>query len=347
MTMFSGLIASVAARAAPPGEAGLAWGEVKVARDFEMAEPKTLHPPQDFPELEAPDAVAERTIEASRSRNGLLSPATARPATLEFDSHRLEQASREVPGADSQVASSPGPPLVQIQSLEVLVRDQPGNVDLYLALARLYLARGRDYEAERLLMRGREATDRDPRIEEFAEEVAMLRLEKKVAAAQKEVDADDTPATRDALQSLVRERDRVEIEIFLQRCRRNPEDLALRYELGCRFKRAGKLAQACERFEESLHDRRIRHATALALGDCCEQMQRIPDALRYYRLAADGQAARLSLECQTDALLRASRLAQNLKLGRLARRYAVWLLQLDPQHQGGAALIERLDRETA
>jgi len=174
------------------------------------------HPRMNSHDLEAADAVAERTIQASRSRAGLLIPAIGHIGNSENAHQEREPPSRDANGADASphLGDQLGPPLVRIQNLETLIRDQPGNVDLYLELAHLYLARGRDYEAQRLLARGREATDRDPRIEQFAEDVTMLRLEKKLAAAHKEVDTDDTPGTREALQHLVRERDRVEIEIF-------------------------------------------------------------------------------------------------------------------------------------
>ncbi len=297
-------------------------------------------------DLDAVQSLADETISASRARGGLLCPTATEPRAGESTSLASEPSQGGEPAAaGGPVADSLGPPLSRLQSLEVLVRDQPGNVDLYLELARLYLARGRDYEAERLLARGRTATERDPRLEEFAEDVTMLRLAKKVSAGQKDADANDTPAAREALASLVRERDRVEIEIYLERCRRNPTELALRLELGRRLARAGQLDQACERFEEALPDAQTRHAAALELGDCCEQMQRRADACRYYRVAADGPAPPEALDCQSEALLRASRLALGLKLSKVARRYAAWLLQLDPRHQGAAALVERLDRE--
>jgi tetratricopeptide (TPR) repeat protein len=299
---------------------------------------------------------AALTVEDSRRRAGLAAgpnqrgPAdvvrSQRPGvdvapfaiTLSFDEQQIVE-------AYLPPASGPGYSLTRIQQFEAAIRDNPSRAELYLELARLYLDKGRDYEAERLLVRGGEATGRDPRVVQFGEDVILQRLEKKLAAARREIEIDDTPQTRAASEQVAKDRDRAEIEIFTVRCKREPDNLALRYELGRRLRQAGKLDEAMRHLEASLPEPRTRCVAALALGECCELAGRVADALRYFRLAADSSAGSDPSGIQTAALLRASELAAERQLVRLARRYLAWLLRIDPEHRGAAVLAEQLDRQ--
>ena len=170
----------------------------------------------------------------------------------------------------------------------------------------------------------------------------MLRHEKKVSAAQRDVEMEDTPQTRAALDQLVKERDRLETEIYVQRTRREPEKLALRYELGRRLARAGKLAEARPYLEEALEDDTSRCHAAFELAGCFVESGQAPEALRNYRLAVAAAAKAGQRQCQADSLLRAAQLAGRIQLTRLARRYAAQLLRLEPSHRAASALWESL-----
>lgn len=294
---------------------------------------------------EASRMVARLTIERSRRRAGLGTAERTHPqagtAILAIPGHSFSRLS----GSDA-----PGEPswsqLTQIQQLEAGLREQPSRVEWYLELVPLYLEKGRDYEAERLLARGLEATGGDGRVRQAAEDVTMLRLANKLTAAERELELEDTPAAREAVEQATKERDRVEVEIFRARIRREPENLSLRYELGRRLRRAGSLAAARERLEEALHDDGVRSAAAFELGECLQQEGRSAEALRHYRMAADSPAEPDQFDFRTDALLEASKLASQLRFHKLARRYLRWLLKIDPAHRGGAALLEKLDETT-
>jgi predicted Zn-dependent protease len=236
--------------------------------------------------------------------------------------------------------------LTRIQQLETAVKSGQANADVYLELAQLYLDKERDYEAERLLTRAREETGRDARVLGMSEDVTMRRLAKKVTAAQREVQIEDTPQTRSALEQLVKERDRVEIEIFLERSRRDPDNLAIRYDLGRRLARAGKMDQARAYLEEALQHEASRPHAALVLGRSLLAGGQAPEALRHFRLAAAAAAQTWQVECQAEALLAAAQTTARGKLVRLARRYLAQLVKIDPGHRAAAALLEALDRPT-
>lgn len=294
-------------------------------------------------DVEASRMIARITIERNRRRAGL--------GAVERTMPQPAAGSINFPGLQfSRVAEStnaPGEPswsqLTRIQQLEAGLREQPSRVEWYLDLAPLYLEKGRDYEAERLLARGLEATGGDAAIRQASEDVTMLRLTSKLVAAQRELEIEDTPAAREIVEQATKERDRVEIEIFRARIRREPKNLALRYELGRRLRRAGHLAAARERLEEALHDPRVRSAAAFELGECFQQEGRATEALRHFRMAADSPAEPDQFDFRTDALLEASKLSSQMRFHKLARRYLAWLLKIDPAHRGGAALLEKLE----
>ena len=299
--------------------------------------------------VDAAVAVARLEIELNRRQAGL-QPRAVAAAWLD---HQAAGSCRENAGdgADASAADGPaggaparnipGLKLTPIQQLEVAIRDQPSHAESYLRLVPLYLEKERDYDAERLLEKGKEATG-DARVRQLWEDVVMLRLEKKIDFARQEAERNDTPQARAELTQMRGERDRFAIEVFTSRCQREPDNLALRYELGLRLQRAGKLRAACEQFQEALADPAWKSAAALALGQCRAQFFEYPQALEYYRLAADSAAGLDQLAGKKEALYRAAELAARVKLKSTARRYLEELLELDPNYRAAAGLLESL-----
>jgi hypothetical protein len=232
-----------------------------------------------------------------------------------------------------------------IQQLEVAVREHPAIPEIYLRLATLYLENDRDYDAEWLLAKGRTETDDDARIRELWEDVTMLRLEKKLASAQKDIEQEDNEKSRAALAEVRSERDRVETEIFVNRCQREPHNAALRYQLGLRLKQAGKVRAAFQQFQDALHDPAQASAAALEMGECSQQFAEPPQSLGYYRLAAESATQREHAPFKQQALYRAAQLAAQIKLLKLAQRYLAELLRCAPNHQAAAALMQDLQTQ--
>jgi Tfp pilus assembly protein PilF len=234
--------------------------------------------------------------------------------------------------------------LTRVQQLETAIKEDAANADTFLELARLYLDKGREYEAERLLARAREATGRDPRVLSLGEDVTMSRLEKKVSAALRDAEQDDSPTARTAAEQLVKERDKIEIDIFHQRIAREPDNLTLRYELGWRLKRAGRLADARPHLEVALQSESSRSQAAMELASYFLQSGQPAEALRHYRMAAAAAAHGGDVAVQAKALFQAGELAARQQLGRLARRYIGELLRVEPSHRAGTTLLESLER---
>jgi tetratricopeptide (TPR) repeat protein len=298
---------------------------------------------------EAARAVAQLVIASSRERLGMPASAHAvvRPPSsavvtpaeqpTEPPGPAWQRAARDTPAAEhDELKRTP------IQTLEAAVRDQSANPEFYLELADLYLERGREYDAERLLARGREATAGDRRILARWEDVVMLRLEKKVIGARQQAEDDDTPESRAALEHARSERDRIETEIFASRAQREPQNTAARLQLGLRQKRAGKLREAIASLRAALGDPLQKCQAALAMGECHEELHDVPSAMKHYRLAAESANLPNHFTCRQQALYDAGRLAAGMNLPRLARRYLDALLQAEPDHEEALQLAARL-----
>jgi tetratricopeptide (TPR) repeat protein len=298
-------------------------------------------------DLEAARAVSRLSIELARRRAGLAPqileepwaspPGRADDSTAAPSDRRTEEEFQ----ADYALRSPAGMKLTPIQQLEFSIRDQPANPEFYLKLVPLYLEKERDYDAERLLERGKEATG-DARVRKLWEDVTMLRMGKKIEFARREAERDDTPTARAQLVELRAERDRWEIEVFSTRCQREPANPVLRFELGLRLKRAGKLRTACQEFQEALASPAQKAGAALELGECLAQFFEYPEALKHYRMAADAALAGQQVELRKEALYRAAELAQRVKLRSPARRYLAELLQIDPNYRNAAGLLETM-----
>ena len=228
-----------------------------------------------------------------------------------------------------------------MQQLEFIVRDSPANPDFYLKLASLYLEKGRDYDAERLLSKARDITD-DPQVQELWEDVTMFRLNAKVAAAERQDETERTEASELAYREACKARDSFHTRAFAARADREPDNAALRYELGLRLKQAGKIEQAYECFVQAVADKTQKAAAAFEMADCLQRAGQPVEALQYYRVAADAAVRPEQRELRSQALYRAADIAAQMNMLPLARRYLGLLLSSDPQHSEAREMQRRL-----
>jgi tetratricopeptide (TPR) repeat protein len=269
---------------------------------------------------EAPQAIASLVIARSRQQNGMGSADASSAAHNTANAIQRCWPIYSLAGLLPTAASS-GRSLTPIQQLETTIRDRPSIPEPYLRLAELYLEKDRDYDAERLLIKGREATDSDARVVQMCEEVSMVRHARRVQLAQQELTKADNPQTQEALAQAIKERDRSELEIFRARVKRQGCSAADHFELGRRLMRAGKLREAGEQFQKALADDSCAAAAALERAQCEAEAGELMQALQFYRRAA-ATARPADRKIKQQALHRAAKIAQRLKLPKLAQRYA-------------------------
>jgi tetratricopeptide (TPR) repeat protein len=299
--------------------------------------------------VEASRAMARLTIDRSRCLAGLEAAICDMAPDGANESQQEEEAGDSIPLGRWKLPSELTHLTAEIkrtpvQQLELMVREYPSNPEPYLQLASLYLSKGRDYDAERLLAKGREAVGDDLRIRQLWEDVVMVRLNARVADAQQHAEVEQTPTARAALSEARTKRDRQELEIYQQRAAREPDNAKVQYQLGLRLKRAGKLGEAARRFEAALADPLERSAAAFALGECLQQAGQLAEALRAYRQSADSASPAQS-RWRKLALMNAAEVARRGRLFRRARRYVSDLLRVDPHDHQAAQMLAELERQ--
>lgn len=298
----------------------------------------------------AAGAIASLAIERSRRRHGLKrrvedfwavepkSRVRVQPKAATADKVYGSLATPAIPAAPVQ--------RTLLQELELAVREFPSHADNYLQLTPLYLERGRDQDAERMLNRGRAATANDPRVVAMWEEVAIQVIEDRVAQARRDAAEHPSANTQTALAQLLRERDKLETAVYTSRLQREPGNLSLQYELGLRLKRSAKLNDAMKHLELALRDIQVRATAAFELGECHLQLGDVPQAMRHYRLAAE-TALTEQATTRKHALYQASVLALRMKLFKNAARYLRELTRIDPKFRDAAALLQNLQPAAA
>lgn len=294
----------------------------------------------------AAGAIASLAIERSRRRNGLKRRSEDFRATEPKPRVRLKlqpQPAARVFGslASPAPAAAAAVQRTKIQELELAVREFPSHAENYLQLVPLYLERGRDQDAERLLNRGRAATDNHPQVVKLWEEVAVKVLEDRVIQARKDAVEHPSANTQTALAQILRERDKLETAVYASRLKREPNNLALQYELGVRLKRSAKLREAMAHLELALNDSIVKALAAYELGECQLQLGDVPQAMRYYRQAAENALAEQAA-CRKAALYQASVLALRMKLPKNAARYLRELVRVDPKFRDAATLLQNI-----
>lgn len=291
-----------------------------------------------FPEdSEATAMVTQLTIEKSRLADGARKPTKkelAAAATIKADAP-------VVPAGPSLVNTSI--PLTPIQQLERAHRDCPAMVEVYSQLVPLYLEKGREYDAERILAKGVEATGNDPVVVRLWEEVRLLRMDKVVALARKQTQvASPSAEAQAALNDALSKQERLELEISEARVKRSPDDAGSARELGARLLKKGRAEEACQHLELALKDPNERAAAALCLGDCHRDMDNLPEALKYYRIAVEAAEQMAQGPLEEQALFQAGKLAAELQMTKVAQQYLGDLLDKDPQHAEAKAIFQAL-----
>ena len=306
-------------------------GRPPLQSEVEAVEIKEKPQPTGKPTLQSSStsALPKRTgVDRDTGEIDLSEPITEKPIPIEVVT------SQKVPGELQ---------LTPVQKLESAIRDYPSNPEYYTELIPMYLEIGRDYDAEKLLAKGKEMTD-DSRVRQLWEDVVMLRMSRKIAVARQQAAKDSDAEAKARLEELCRERDKFETEVFVSRSKREPQNAAIRYQLGLRFRQAGKIQDAMQTFSEALHDPRQKPLTALEMGRTHEELREFPEALQRYRLAAESATHPEQLEARKQALYLAAGLARRIKMQQLAKRYLTELVGLDPHYKEAAAWLRELSR---
>ena len=225
------------------------------------------------------------------------------------------------------------------QKLDRAILDDPTIVENYIKLAQLLAAENRHGEAETVAKRGLSASGGDVKVLEVLEDLQINRARAQLAIAKRRAASDPSDDHQDLAHALEADLLQRELEIYHARYERYPEDNRLRYELGVRLKRVGKLDEAIETLSAAAADERISAAAGLEMGMCLQQKKDYQGAMQAYRQAI-ANAAEQPIEVKKKALYLAGRLALGLKDTENGRKYLGKVHEIDPNYRDTSALLQ-------
>src|SRR5262249_19028289 len=147
-------------------------------------------------------------------------------------------------------AAKPAAESGQEKELLAKIEANPADVENYLQLADVFAGQTRLREAVDILSRALAASGGgDLRVRERRGEVRLRRAQHQVEVAQRRAEQEKTAEAADLARRMAAQANQIELEVYAARAGRMPGNSLLQYELGLRFKRAGKFKEAIQAFQ--------------------------------------------------------------------------------------------------
>jgi tetratricopeptide (TPR) repeat protein len=232
----------------------------------------------------------------------------------------------------------------QYADLKAAYDADPKNLLKLQALAECQGRRGNIDDAMALYQHALE-TSKDYRFKYRMDELRMAEFRRILRELEEElIKAPERTDLKAKRQQIHAERDAFELTVYLERQQQYPTDMAIRYELGVRQFRSGKLDEAIVSLQLATRDPKRRILALTALGKCFfakkllqEAQSQFETAIQQYEIAGDalGKDLRYSLAKCFEA--------QN-KFQQAIDWYSV-IVQQDYQYRDAAKRLEALRRK--
>ena len=284
---------------------------------------------------EALKAISRLSVEKTIHEGGY-DPDLLRGETTDDGSNvSVASYSRHAEGEDQDDGLTPE------ERLQQKIKLDPSDVESYLQLADILIHGERMDEAERLLGQGKSAAgSADLRFIERLEAIQLRKAQEQLTIAQQRHDQEPTDETKELVSHLRKQANQVELEIYAAKSDRDPGNTRLKFELGLRLKKAGKIKQAITTLQAARQDPKHKSQVLLDLGECFQKIEQYKLALSNYELAVEASED-LESEVHKLALYRAGVLATGLRELDLAERHLTELAGID---FGYKDVSERLDK---
>lgn len=152
------------------------------------------------------------------------------------------------------------------QDLKHAIRREPDRIEHLQKLAALYRREKRFDEARELLLKALQMSGNDVAYREQLEDVELELLRKNRDIAREAAGSDET--ARKNWEELEKELVKRELEVFLSREERYPQDMKLKMEIAIRFMRFNKFQEAIPRLQKASQDTRLKGQALARLGNC-------------------------------------------------------------------------------
>lgn len=288
---------------------------------------------------EAQQRIAELQIEKTQAHRKVVQGGATRAGVPSVKS--LSPISSP-PAAASTEAVRREIPLTKRQSLEQTLQINPTDVEAYLELTKLHVEENRLGEAIQLLARGLPATGNDLRLVAASEDVEILRRKRQLVMAEQRAQKEPSPEAQQLVESVRQELARYELDVFLARARRYPQDQECQFQLGLRLKRVENYREAMTCLQKAAHLPSRKVAAVLELGECLQHLRQYDKAMECYDAASGFAAAEGAHELQHLALYRAAVLAAALRQDQAAADRFRQLVELAPDYKDAAARLDKI-----
>jgi len=186
-----------------------------------------------------------------------------------------------------------------------------------------------------------EVSGGDFSIRERLEDAQIRRLRENVSIAQKRAKEEDTDEARELHQKYLDELNHSEMEMYVSRSERYPNNMAYKFELGLRLQRAGKTNEAIKVLQDARADPQRKGEVLLHLGECFQEIKQYRLALTHYKDALEELSER-HVELRKRALYRAGYLAIGMKELDDAEEHLSTLAGLDFSYRDVAGLLDKI-----
>lgn len=211
------------------------------------------------------------------------------------------------------------------------IEAEPNEIANYIELSQHYISEDRYKEAEGLLAQAFELSDGDADIREKWEDCQLRRLRQKISQTK-------DPEAKKKLQAAYFEKD---MEFYKARVERYPGNLTFKYELGYRYMKTKRYAEAIRELQTAKNDPRRKGMCMLVLGECFQQIKQYRLAMSHYEEAIKEIPDR-DADNRKKAFYLAGRLA--LALGNLdhAEKHLSYLAGLDFTYKDVSKLLDKI-----
>ncbi len=265
-------------------------------------------------------------------------------ATITVLQHQAKDPKYE---ADKKSAGKPGSgkkeEFTHEDRLKQRIQRNPKDLAGYEELAGLYVNTDRFADAEEVLKQKLAVTNNDPTVLEEIEDVQLKALRTKMIEAgnkAKQTGSDADKKEYERLRMTVIEK---ELDVYLNRCERYPNNLVFRYELAQRYQWKGDISEAIKQYQIAKADPRKRGMCLINLGQCFRAIKQYHLAMNHFEEAVLEIPDR-DHENKKEAHRQAGKLAMGLKDLAKAEKYLTTLASMDYTYKDASELLERLHR---
>ncbi len=294
---------------------------------------------------QARQAIARLSVEQTIDKGGYDSSLLSNSSSYCNDQDSLPMPAMSVAQLSTNAEPVDGrPPEVRLLAA---IADDPTAAEQYVQLAALFLRELRFDEAEQLLGQGLNACgSSDLQIRSQLEDVQLRRVSHQLALAEQCYQQDPNDEANELVHRFRIQANQVELEIYAARVERDSTNLRLKYELGLRLKRAGKIKEAISVLQAARTDSKRELVVLVELGECFQHIEQYKLALSHYEQAIEAlrKLSEPESEIYRKALYRAGVLATGMQEMDRAEGHLTTLAALDFGYRDVADRLDKIAR---